>query len=101
MDDGLQMGQAGRGLRYAIAVDDETPQIVDIDTDAENKKGPWEGNVFRGSSINNTNRNLASAGRHTLKIWSVDPGVIFDKIVIDLGGLKPSFLEPPETLAPR
>jgi hypothetical protein len=33
----------------------------------------------------------------TLQICPLDPGLIFDKIVIDLGGLKPSHLGPPET----
>lgn len=33
----------------------------------------------------------------TLKIFMVDAGVMLDKIVIDMGGLRPSYLGPPET----
>ncbi|HEY0724041.1 MAG TPA: hypothetical protein VGD41_08685, partial [Pyrinomonadaceae bacterium] len=40
---------------------------------------------------------VATAGAHTLKIYMVDAGVVLDKIVIDTGGLKPSYLGPPET----
>jgi len=31
----------------------------------------------------------------------VDAGVLLDKIVIDCGGLKPSYFGPPETLAAK
>jgi hypothetical protein len=27
----------------------------------------------------------------------MDPGVVLDKIVLDFGGMKPSYLGPPET----
>jgi hypothetical protein len=45
-----------------------------------------------------TQHNIAAAGAHTLKIYMVDPGVLLEKIVIDNGGLRPSYLGPPETL---
>jgi hypothetical protein len=37
------------------------------------------------------------AGKHTLKIFAVDPGVILDEIRIDLGGLKKGYSAIPET----
>lgn len=86
----------GRGLRYAVAIDDEQPQIVDLNEDTEGPR--WSQNVLRNATINSTGHRIAAAGHHILKIWMVDPGVVMDKIVVNAGGVKDSYLGPPETL---
>jgi hypothetical protein len=94
----------GRGLRYAVSFDDENPQIIDIvpkDFDARNGNREWEESVRNAGRIVRSNHELTKPGLHTLKIWMVDPAVVLQKIVVDLGGLKPSYLAPPESqLAP-
>jgi len=90
------------GLKYAIAVDDEAPQIINIH---EGETTPdWEYPEWWNNSVTDHIRKKRSvhtgvdAGVHTLKIWMVDPGVVFQKFVIDAGGLKPSYLGPPESV---
>jgi hypothetical protein len=88
----------GRGLRYAISFDDEKPQIIEIlpkDFDARNGNKEWEDSVRNASRTIRSTHELSKPGFHTLKIWMVDPAVVLEKIVVDLGGLKPSYLGPP------
>lgn len=40
---------------------------------------------------------VMTPGYHTLKIFKVDPSIAIDRIVIDTGGLLPSYLGPPES----
>jgi len=87
----------GRGAHFAVAVDDATPQLVDIESEEYSKT--WAANVLRAAALGVSTHHLAAAGAHTLKLWMVDPGVPVDKIVVDFGGLKPSFFGPEETRA--
>jgi hypothetical protein len=90
------------GLRYAVSIDDETPQILDIvpeGFDARNGNREWENSVRNSIRIIRSEHEVSSAGYHTLKVWMVDPAVVLEKIVVDLGGLNPSYLGPPESNA--
>lgn len=79
-------------IRYAVAVDNGTPMLVDV-------SGGWDTNVLRAAAIGSSSVNIAAAGQHILRIWMVDPGLVIDKIVINLGGVKPSYFGPPESYA--
>jgi hypothetical protein len=90
----------GRGLRYAISFDNEKPQVIDIlpkDFDARNGNREWEDSVRNASRTIRSTHGLLKPRFHTLKIWMVDPAVVLEKIVVDLGGLKPSYLGPPQS----
>ncbi len=89
------------GLRYAISIDGEAPQVVDINTatgasDATMNK-QWERNTSNNVNLTSTVHPLSGPGVHTVKVWMVDPTVVVQKLVVDTGGLAPSYLGPPES----
>jgi hypothetical protein len=85
----------GAGLRYAVAIDDEAPRIVDVHADGSLQH--WERIVTDGVAQFTTAHEVKAAGRHTLKFWALDPGLVLQRVVIDAGGLKPSYLGPQES----
>ncbi len=85
----------GRGLRFAVSFDDQPPQI--LDALAHNSQADWEESVKDNVRHIRSVHTLSGSGYHTLKFWMVDPGVVLEKLVVDLGGLKPSYLGPPES----
>jgi hypothetical protein len=90
----------GRALRYAVSFDAETPQVVTLvpsNYDARNGNRDWENSVEDNARQGRTTHTLAKSGYHTLKFWMVDPGVVLEKLVVNLGGVKPSCLGPPES----
>ncbi|KAI2638594.1 glycoside hydrolase family 115 protein [Xylaria nigripes] len=44
-----------------------------------------------------TQWDVAREGAYTLRVWGLAPSVIVQKIVMDLGGVRPSYLGPPES----
>jgi hypothetical protein len=85
------------GLQYAVSVDDEQPQIVSINKDEKNQK-EWEQGVANNIIIKTTNHSINKKGKHVLKYWMISPAVILQKLIVDFGGLKPSYLGPQETI---
>jgi hypothetical protein len=89
-----------RGLHVAVSFDDETPQMVTLvpqDYIAQHGNMDWEKYVGDNARHARTTHTLTKPGYHTLRIWMVDPGVVLEKLVVNLGGLKPSYLGPPES----
>ena len=90
----------GRPLRYAVSFDDETPQVVTIvpaGFNAQNGNSNWEESVRNNGRVVKSEHTISAPGYHTLKIWMVDPAVAVEKIVVSTGGVKPSYLGPPES----
>ncbi len=90
----------GRGLRCAVSFDDQPPQIVSIvPKDFVVKYGNmnWENSVKDSVRKVKSTHMLSEAGYHTLKVWMVDPSVVLEKLIVNTGGLKPSYLGPPES----
>jgi len=89
-----------RGIQYAVSFDDETPQIITLvpqKYSAQNGNADWGTAVKNNSRISKSTHLLDKPGYHTLKFWMVDPGVVLQKIVVNCGGERESYLGPPES----
>lgn len=81
----------GQGLRLGVSFDDQPIQIADFSS------CNWEESVIYNIRKAETTHKVEGAGYHTLKIWMIDPIVVLQKILVNTGGLKPSYLGAPES----
>lgn len=76
-----------RGVRLAISIDGQEPQIV------AGKGGDVLANLRRLS----VPVKIGAPGKHMLTVHMVDPGVIIDKMVLNFGKPEETYLGPPES----
>jgi Gylcosyl hydrolase family 115 C-terminal domain len=89
-----------RPVRLGVSFDDEAPQILTVVPKGYvvgDGNRDWEESVKNSARFVTSTHSISSPGNHTLKIWMVDPAVPVEKILINTGGLKPSYLGPPES----
>jgi hypothetical protein len=89
-----------RDLKIGLSFDEEDPQVVVVvpkDFSAMNGNKDWEQTVMDNARFINSRQVIRQPGYHTLKIWMIDPGVVIEKIVVDTGGVRASYLGPPES----
>lgn len=86
---------ANRGLRYAVSFDESEEQIVNFNGHYRGELGRWQAESIIKTS---TKHNIDVSGKHVLRFRPLDPGIVLEKILIDTGGLKPSYLGAPETI---
>jgi hypothetical protein len=85
----------GSGLRFALSIDDEPPQVVNMHADESRQY--WSRTVVDGVAEFVTEHAVAKPGPHVLKYWALDAGLVLERLVVDAGGLRPSYLGPPES----
>jgi hypothetical protein len=91
-----------RGLRVAVAFDDEPARLLTLvpqGYDAANGNRDWEESVRNNYRIVTSSHELDEPGYHTLRIWMVDPAVVVQRIVVaDADAEVPrTYLGPPES----
>jgi hypothetical protein len=87
----------GHGLRLGVGLDDGPPQLVVVDAPVDSRV--WAQGVLDNTLVGSVKLDVPAAGTHVLRLYMVDPGVVVDRLVMDLGGARPSWLGPPETRA--
>ena len=94
----LNIHNTDTGLQYAVSVDDDQPLVLSINKE-DNNVAAWNRWVANNIIIKTTRHSIPSKGKHVIKYWMVHPGVVLQKLVVDFGGLRQSYLGPPETKA--
>ena len=81
--------------KYSISIDGGN--ISTPTTSAVEYSQAWYDAVLMNTRINHSRLYVDHPGRHTLRLQIGDPGLLFQKIVIDMGGLHRSYLGPSST----
>lgn len=91
----LNYENSQEGKRLAVSIDGNAPEIVRMHSGEDEKSwGKWVAN-----NINDlvSIHQVDEPGEHLLRIRMLDPGIVLQKIIIDAGGLQPSYLGPEES----
>ncbi|HXG48193.1 MAG TPA: glycosyl hydrolase 115 family protein [Methylomirabilota bacterium] len=89
-----------RGVRLALSFDDEPPRVVTVLPKGyvvDDGVRDWEESVKDAVRKVRSTHQIARPGYHALRVWMVDPGVVLQKLVVNTGGVRPSYLGPPES----
>jgi len=87
-----------RPLTYYISIDNAEPtkaQYVPV-TKLGTLPSTWMDSTSN-SGCQYTTKHAVTNGAHVLNVWAGGPGVVFQKIVVDLGGVRKSYLGPSES----
>ena len=87
------------GLRYALSVNDGEPQLVNVRLDptpGDRDFTAWEAAVTDNVHIARS-RHQVRAGANTVKLWLVDPGLVFQRIEL-VRRATPTTLGPEESV---
>ncbi|KAF8064309.1 hypothetical protein FPV67DRAFT_1672029 [Lyophyllum atratum] len=96
-------GEKNRPLAFAVQLDGgaaQTQQFIPPSPPG-GLSAAWGGpDGFVANSVVSVVTRFAGVqpGAHTLKISAIEPAVVIQKIVINTGGVKPSYLGPPESV---
>lgn len=87
---------ANAGMRYGVCIDDGPTTILDFETVGRSEE--WKQNVLRNSAIKTWKGKPLKPGKHTLKIYTIDPGVVLDRILVSFDDVPQSYSVVPESI---
>jgi hypothetical protein len=85
------------GLRFGLAFDNAKPNLLSLDLPPAANTNDWRKAVSDNVWIVTSTHNLTNPGKHVLKIWGLDPGIVIQKIVVETGPVPYTYLGPPES----
>ena len=85
---------ANKGLRYAVSINEGEERIVNINGHYKGELGKWQANRI---IENITEHDFPEKGEYSIRIRPLEHGIVIQKIMLDFGGLQPSYLGAPES----
>ncbi len=73
--------QMGLGQRIGIQIDEQKVQIINFQT--YDRSEEWKQNVLSNTAKRTLKMNKLNAGKHTFKIFMIDPAVVLDHFVLN------------------
>jgi hypothetical protein len=92
---------ADHRLRFAASLDGHAPTQLDAGATGEwheDTAPVWAANVLRNAAVVTLPLGDLPAGKHTLRLVYIDPGVVFEHLVLTFPGAPPAYPVPPETI---
>ncbi|GEK88841.1 Glycosyl hydrolase family 67 N-terminus [Alkalibacterium putridalgicola] len=89
-----------KGVRLGISVDEKDITVVspgDLSQNGEHDSKDWERSVIYNCHEYKLEGIELAEGKHTVHLTLIDPQVVIQKLVVNLGGVKPTYLGPMPT----
>lgn len=82
--------------QYGVCIDDGP--VMNPSTSSVEYAQIWYESCLKNCRVNKTTLHINEPGRHSIRILCGDAGIVLQKIVLDFGGLKRSYLGPEPTM---
>ena len=86
------------GIKVAVTLDGE--HVATLALPSQKDKQAWAQGVMDNVKELTTTLPVTKAGRHRLAVKALTPGAVLQRVIVDTGNLKPSYLGPPQRRAP-
>jgi len=77
----------GQSQRLAVALDDQPPVVITLGNDDGSSR--WAQGVLSNVRTAATSLNVTRSGAHTLRLFALDPGIVLDRLSLDLDSPQP------------
>lgn len=81
--------------RYGVCIDDGP--VMNPSTSSFEYAQIWYESALKNCRINKTTLHINKPGKHTVKVLCGDAGTVLQKVVLDFGGMKRSYMGPQPT----
>ncbi|MDC8832305.1 glycosyl hydrolase 115 family protein [Alteromonas gilva] len=82
------------GIKVAVELDGR--HVATLALPSQKDKQAWADGVMDNIKHLTTSIEVETSGRHSLSVKALTPGAVLQRIIIDTGGLKPSYMGPLE-----